>query len=318
MRLKRVLRSGWGFAVRASRKFAHDHIAAYSAQATFYLMLCVFPFTMLIVMATRLLPIQEETVLSVVRVLLPEQYEAIGVNAVDSYYNDNISSAKIVLILFLIWTASRLVQAMMNGFNSVYGIEESRSQTVLRLIGCLYTIALCGLLVALIVMYALGSKLVTLVLSRYPQLSLLELIANLIRNLASPLLLLLVFWLSYAILPSRKTHFREALPGALMTAVFWRLAAQAYTVFLQQSFRHYSYVYGTMTGLVMILVWLYACVYCWFMGAELNWYLKCRHDLGTLPGAIKKHLFRTEGKVNRITHDPAEADLKSDSLHRDG
>ena len=149
MKLVSLLRRLRGHAVSASRKFAGDHIAAYSAQATFYLMLAVFPFTMLIVMATRMLPVTEETLISVVRVLLPEQYENIGINAVDSYYNDNISSAKILLILFLIWTASRLIQALMNGFNTVYGIEETRSQTVLRLIGCLYTIALCGMLVAI-------------------------------------------------------------------------------------------------------------------------------------------------------------------------
>lgn len=311
----KLLRTFLDGAVRAGQKFAQDHISAYAAQATFYLMLAVFPFTMLICIATRLLPVREETLLTVVRMLLPESYRSLGVDLVDGYYNEAIGSAKIVLILFLIWTASRLIQSLMNGFNSVYGIQETRSQTILRLIGCLYTVALCGMLVALIVMYALGSSLVQMILSKYPQLPLIELIVTLVRNLASPLLLFLVFWLSYVMLPSRKLRFREELPGALLTAVFWRGAAALYTIFLGMSFNRYSYVYGSLTGVVMILVWLYAGMYCWFLGAELNWYLKYRRDRGTLPAPLQKHLYHSA--QNRILTAPKIEKRKSEDAGTD-
>lgn len=276
----------------ASDKMAQDHLSAYAAQATFYLMLAAFPFTMLVCLATRLLPVREETLLRAVRLILPEGYRSFGEGFIDSYFNENIGSAKLVLILFLIWTASRLIQALMNGFNTVYGIRESRSQALLRLIGCLYTVATCVMLVALIVMYALGSRLVELIIMRFPEFPLLDLILNITRNLASPVLLFLVFWLSYAMLPSRKAHFREELPGALLSALFWRGAAALYTVFLEQSLARYAYVYGSLTGIVMILVWLYACMYFWFLGAELNWYLKQRREKGTLPEPLEKYLFR--------------------------
>ncbi|MBR5405262.1 MAG: YihY/virulence factor BrkB family protein [Oscillospiraceae bacterium] len=286
--LRRILR----MLKTASGKTAQDHLSAYAAQATFYLMLAAFPFTMLVCLATRLLPVREETLLRAVRLLLPENYRSIGEGFIDSYFNKNIGSAKLVLILFLIWTASRLIQALMNGFNTVYGIKETRSQATLRLIGCLYTVATCIILVTLIVMYALGSRLVELMLMRFPEFPLLDLILNITRNLASPVLLFLVFWLSYALLPSRRARFREELPGALLSAVFWRGAAALYTVFLERSLSRYAYVYGSLTGVVMILVWLYVCMYFWFLGAELNWYLKQRREKGTLPAPLEKYLYQ--------------------------
>ena len=281
MKSRHYLRKAWQFLTDAGKKFAADHLSAYAAQATFYLMLAVFPFTMLVCMASRMLPfLNEDTLLKLVRLLVPESYRALGVDLIDGYYNENIGSAKFVLIIFLIWTASRLIQALMNGFNTSYGLNETRSQTLLRLIGCLYTVALCVMFVTLIVMYALGSRLIALILSHAPDFVLLELILKLTRNLATPLLLLLVFWLSYVILPSRKTKFRYEFPGALLTAVVWRCAAELYAIFLSRSLDRYNYVYGTLGGVVMMLIWLYTCVYVWFIGAELNGYIRKRAEAG--------------------------------------
>ena len=296
MKSGQSLRRFWQFLSDAGRKFAFDHLSAYAAQATFYLMLAVFPFTMLVCMASRLMPfLSEDTLLMLVRLLVPESYHAIGVDLIDGYYNENIGSAKFVLIIFLIWTASRLIQALMNGFNTSYGIRESRSQTLLRLIGCLYTIVLCVMFVALIIMYALGSKLIALILEHAPNFVLLELILKLTRNLATPVLLLIVFWLSYVILPSRKTKFRYEFPGALLTTIVWRGAAELYGFFLGRSLDRYNYVYGTLGGVVMILIWLYTCVYVWFIGAELNSFLRKKAEAGAfdkyhipLPSILKR------------------------------
>lgn len=281
MRIGRFLRKFWQCLTVSGKKFAADHLSAYAAQATFYLMLAVFPFTMLVCMASRLLPfLNEETLVKLVRLLVPESYRAIGVDLIDGYYNENIEATKFVLIIFLIWTASRLIQALMNGFNTAYGLQESRSQTLLRLIGCLYTVALCFMFVALIVMYALGTKLIAFVLNHAPDIVILELAVKLTRNLATPILLLLVFWLSYVILPSRKTKFRYEFPGAFLTAVVWRGAAELYGLFLGKSLDRYSYVYGSLAGVVMILIWLYTCVYIWFVGAELNGFLRKKMEEG--------------------------------------
>lgn len=310
MNRKHILRRFWDFLNAMGKKFAADHLSAYAAQATFYLMLAVFPFTMLVCMASRLLPfLSEKTLLNLVNLVVPESYRSIFVGVIEGYFNQNISSAKIILLLFLIWTASRLIQALMNGFNSAYGITESRSQTTLRLIGCVYTVALCILFVVLIVMYVLGSQLVSMIFRHNPNLTLLELILKLTRNLATPLLLFLIFLLSYVILPSRKARFRDELPGALLSAAFWRGAASLYDIFLSHSLKQYSYVYGTLAGVVMMLIWLYACVYVWFVGAELNQFLRLKREAG----AFDKYLIRLPKCFHRKKRDAAPAGTEAGS-----
>ncbi|MBR5371287.1 MAG: YihY/virulence factor BrkB family protein [Oscillospiraceae bacterium] len=295
---RQILRQGWDHLRQMSSRFTEDHLSAYAAQTTFYLLLAFFPFIMLIVLATRLLPITEETLITAIRVILPENYQSIGIDLVDGYYKDDIGSAKIVLIVFLVWTASRLIQALMNGFNSVYHIQENRSQAVLRLIGCAYTVVLSAMMVALIVMYALGTKAVGFLLSKLPEHEMLDSLVSLIRNLASPTLLFLVFWIAYAILPNRKTKLRYEIPGALAAAAFWRLMAFAYDAFLDRSEARYLSVYHGLSGVVMLLVWLYVCVYVWFLGGELNCYLQKRRREGRgiilNPVRLWKRLFHRE------------------------
>lgn len=105
----------------------------------------------------------------------------------------------------------------------------------------------------------------------------------LIRNLISPAMLLLIFWCSYVFLPSRRPKFRNTFWGALLTALFWRGVAALYTVFLQRSMERYSYIYGGLAGLVLLLLWIYACMYCWLLGAELNRLLQERSASLKLP-----------------------------------
>lgn len=288
----RFLQGAIKFFFAATKKFAEDHLSAYAAQAAFYLLLAFFPFTMLICMATRLLPFAEKTVLTVVRLLLPEDYRAIGEEFVDSYYNKNIDSTRIVLVLFLIWTASRFIQALINGFNSAYSIDEKRSQTIIRLMGCLYTIALCAVLIVFLITYALSSQIVQFLIDKLPHVALFELLATLVRNLISPMMLLGIFWLSYVFLPSRKSTFRAELPGALLTTIFWRAAITLFAVFLQRSLARYSYVYGSIAVVILVLIWLYACTYCWFVGGELNAFLQRCAKQGKLPRFLFVHLFQ--------------------------
>jgi len=294
MRHKGPLLRALDFAARTSEKFNRDHLSAFSAQATFYLMLAVFPFAMLLCLAIRMLPFVTKDTLMMAIGLIPESYRNIFTELVNSYYNDNFGYVGIALIFFLIWTASRFMQALINGFNTAYGIEENRNQVVLRLIGCLYTVVLCGLLVCLIVMYALGSKVVGLMINFAPDLLPLEFLITLARNLAMPALLLLLFWLSYVFLPSRKGHFLDELPGAMLTAIVWRGSAALYGFFVEMSMEKYSYVYGTLTGVVMILIWLYTDVFFWFVGAELNSFiLKYKAEHPPLRNAYRKSkLFR--------------------------
>lgn len=260
----------WRFFLRRTKEFAAHHLSAYAAQMTFYLLLAVFPLLMLLCILTRLLPFSGETIQNALTMLLPDALSGLAVSVTEGYLNENISDMGIWLLLFLVWSCSRMILALMNAFNSIGGIAETRGQLHLRLIGCGYTLILCVMLVAMLGMAGLGSRLLAYAEVLSADLAFLSLLFGLIRNLISPLLLLLIFWCSYVFLPGRKQSFRSTFLGALFTALCWRGAASLCAAFLQHSMERYSYIYGSLSGPVLLLLWVYACMFCWLLGAELN------------------------------------------------
>lgn len=289
-RLKTALSDGtalpfraWRFFLRCTKEFAAHHLSAYAAQMTFYLMLAVFPLTMLICILTQLLPVSAERMQETLTLLLPDYLSELAVTLTEGYFNENVKGIRLWLLLFLIWSCARLILALMNAFNSISGIHETRGQLHLRLIGCGYTVILSLMFVAALTMLGFGYRILDLLGERSSEILPIAWLPVLIRNLISPAMLLLIFWCSYVFLPSRRPKFRNTFWGALLTALFWRGVAALYTVFLQRSMERYSYIYGGLAGLVLLLLWIYACMYCWLLGAELNRLLQERSASLKLP-----------------------------------
>ena len=94
-----------------------------------------------------------------------------------------------------------------------------------------------------------------------------------IRTLVT-LIVLTIFWdLVYKFLPNRKhkakTTLRRQLPGAVLYCFGWQLVSFIFSVYLE-IFTGFSSMYGSMTTIILILLWLYLCMYIILLGGELN------------------------------------------------
>lgn len=88
------------------------------------------------------------------------------------------------------------------------------------------------------------------------------------------LVVLTVFWdLVYKFLPNRKnrakTTLRRQLPGAVFTACGWLLVSFIFSVYLD-IFTGFTNMYGSLTTIILILLWLYVCMYIILLGGEVN------------------------------------------------
>ena len=86
--------------------------------------------------------------------------------------------------------------------------------------------------------------------------------------------LLTFFWdLVYKFLPNRsnrgKTTLRKQLPGAFFTASGWLLLSFFFSVYLD-IFTGFTSMYGSFTTIILIMLWLYGCMYIILLGGEIN------------------------------------------------
>ena len=85
-------------------------------------------------------------------------------------------------------------------------------------------------------------------------------------------ILLFFFLIMYIVLPNRKTSLIYELPGAILSSLGWIGFSYGFAFYID-NMANFSYVYGSLTAIVLLLLWVYFCMYILFIGAEVNYFL---------------------------------------------
>jgi membrane protein len=70
--------------------------------------------------------------------------------------------------------------------------------------------------------------------------------------------------------PDKKMKYKKQLPGALFSAILWYVFSYVFSLYVDR-FNGYS-IYGSLTFVVVIMLWFYFCMYIILMGAQMNRY----------------------------------------------
>ena len=89
------------------------------------------------------------------------------------------------------------------------------------------------------------------------------------KSLRTKVLLTVFFAALYLFLPNRRERFLYVLPGALAAAAAWLGFSAAFSAYVNHS-NHYSALYGSLSTILLTMIWLYVCLSILFYGAYLN------------------------------------------------
>jgi YihY family inner membrane protein len=73
----------------------------------------------------------------------------------------------------------------------------------------------------------------------------------------------------YKFLPNHIVQLKVQLMGAAFSAVGWMIVSWIFSVYLD-IFKGFSSMYGSLTTIVLIMLWLYFCMYILLLGGEVN------------------------------------------------
>lgn len=255
------------------RSFSGMQIPAFSAYTAFFVILAVFPTIMLMMYLIRLTPISEAAMIELVNQLAPEVIRPLLALVSGELYA-NLSGTFIGITGFtLVWSASRCMVGLINGLNSVYKVGESRSYFIKRFIAFFYMILFIIALMLLLLFHVFWSFVVTM-LSRFFIFSI-PLLINLLRYIIIFCILTILFMLVYKVFPNRKAKFRPQLPGAALAAAGWMVFTWLFSVYVN-NFSNYTYLYGSLTVMVLAMLWMYFSMMILFVGGAINVFLDSR------------------------------------------
>ena len=249
------------------------HTGAYAAQAAYFFVLSLIPILLLLVfMAVRYTPLNQDDVLNAVLQVFPTSVSDLMRGIVYQVYRQSESVIPVTIIVAL-WAAGRGVLSVTSGLNAIYSNIETRNYFYLRIRSTIYTLLFLIAIILSLVISVFGNSISVIVYEHIPFLSRVVDFIMRIRTLVT-LVILTVFWdMVYRFLPNRrhkaKTTFRKQLPGAAFTACGWLLISSVFSIYLD-IFTGFSDMYGSMTTLILILLWLYGCMYIILLGGEIN------------------------------------------------
>ena len=94
-------------------------------------------------------------------------------------------------------------------------------------------------------------------------------IVNLSSRFVAFLLMLAVFLLLYKFIPNVKTYWRYVWPGALLAAILFEIARSLFIFYLEH-LANYELIYGSITSIIALLVWIYYSALILILGAEFT------------------------------------------------
>lgn len=250
-----------------------DRISVYSAQAAFFVMISTVPFAMLVTALLQfVMPLSQSQLSSLAIDVVPMALRSYAVRIIDELYNQTSVSLISVTAISALWAVSRSVFALAGGLKDIYGTVEIRGYLHLRITALLHTVLLLALLLFSLVILVFGNGIQLFLEQAFPILAQLSAYIISIRTLLSLTLLSLVFALMYKILPNTKSGFRQQLPGAVFSSLGWMIFSLAYSLYMEY-YARFSYLYGSLTAIVLWMLWLYFCMKIFLLGAEINVWL---------------------------------------------
>lgn len=272
-------RSPWEFSARdwwviiknTWREIHADHVAIIAAGVAFFTLLAIFPLITACLSIYGLFadPSQVEDLTQSVNSVLPAQAWEIlhaQITSVITAPNAGLGLGIAIGLLIALWSAGSGIRAIMRAMNIAYGERETRNLATFYGIASSMTLAVIIFVwISLAVIIGVPAMLALMKLEGL----------TLGFNRAIPWLLLVsVFAFSSGVLyrfgPSRRpAKKRWVLPGIAFTTITWLALSFGFSKFIA-AFGNYNAVYGSLSAVIILLIWFWLTAYTVIVGAELN------------------------------------------------
>ena len=261
-----------GYAFRVMDVVSSHHTGAYAAQAAYFFVLSMIPIILLLLTMVQFTSLTKDYIMNAVLQVFPTTVEGLIESIVDQVYSQSGTIIPITVLVAL-WSAGRGVLSITNGLNCVYESRETRNYVYLRIRASLYTVIFLVAIILSLALSVFGNRIAIMLNQHFPVL--VRLIDTVIRSRTLITLgILTLFWdMVYKYLPNRKnigkTTMKKQLPGAIFTACAWQVISFIFSIYLD-IFTGFTTMYGSLTMIILIMLWLYMCMYVILLGGEVN------------------------------------------------
>lgn len=256
--------------------FQEHRLNAAAAHAAFFIILSFIPCIILLFSLLQFTSIDKVTITVMIQKILPREMQTFFAGIIRDAYNRTASTVSLSA-LATVWSAGRGMMALTQGLQWIAGIKESRNYFAVRFRATLYTVVMLLSIIVFLLLGVFGNALLNIIAVRFPIATYaVEMIID-IKNVFLLLFATVIFALIYRFMPGNEIPLSQHLPGAVVSSLGWFLFSYAFSVYVDD-FSGFSNMYGSLTTLILLMLWLYFGMYITLIGAEFNQLLVKRRE----------------------------------------
>lgn len=255
-----------------------DHISEFSAQCAYYVILSFIPFIILLLTLIQYTNIEQQQLFDTISRIIPSSMSEMVLGVVREVYSKSVGTVSISLI-FTLLSADKGLFALVKGLHLVYNYSDNQKKSIiyLKLTSILKTMIFIMLLAIGAVILVFGKPIISTIQEKFGLLENYTIISELITQMAYIFITFIVFLCLYKFIPGHKITFRSQVPGAIFSSVALIIISFLFSKYLD-IFKGFSITYGSLTALMLIMMWTYTCFYVIFLGAEINKFFIMKKD----------------------------------------
>ena len=243
------------------------NIGEYTAQCAYYMLLSFIPFIMLIVTLIQYTGITQDTLVSIIGTVMPATMIDTTVGIIQEVYSKSVGTVSISAI-FVLWSAKRGFHALSKGLHNIYETEKDYNYLKMQLKSLVLTVFFILAVISVLSISVFGDTILDFIKSNF-DVSNIVLSAFHLTKIGIYFVLFIIVLLMYRFVPGHKQGLKKQLPGAIVATLGWYIISWIFSIYLD-TFKGFSVMYGSLTTIVLAMMWVYFCMYIILMGAEVN------------------------------------------------
>lgn len=252
-------------------KLQDDHISEYAAECAYFTIFSFIPFLIFFLTLIQFTSVDKETIYYWVREVVPVSMDENIIGIIDEVYSKSFGTISISVLIAL-WSSSKGFYYLSKGLRQIYGTKKPKTNIIIRVEGILYTLIFIVSIIAFLLVMLLGERIHRIFDGKIEVLSLITSYILKIRGflLIIPMFILLLF--IYKFIPRHKCPIFSQSWGAAFSSISWYVISWFFSLYINM-FNGFSNTYGSLTSIILIMMWVYICMYIILIGAEINYFV---------------------------------------------
>lgn len=249
--------------VRLVHRYFTDNISRSAAELAYFLLFSIFPMLMVVHAG---LSFMHTPSLAQMDEILPEPVAQM----IDEYLMHLQATPQVGLmvtgLVLTLYFLSRAVRSLALSINEIDQKIETRSIIIRTMVSLVMTFATILLLLGSLAMVLSSERIFGWIVGMLPYSTALLRFMDIVIAVTAAVLFML---LCYRWLPAGQQSWAASLPGAVLAVVVWVAGTWAFSFYVD-NLSNYDVIYGSISTIIVLMLWLYFTAITILLGAVLN------------------------------------------------